>query len=157
MEKPGPPGLRRGALRPAGDRTQRDPRQTSGEMLDVPDMVGRVSTRYLGASMTDPSLLDRLKPQWTRSAEDVARAGGLLRSFCLTCETQLRLEASDLIARHGPGARLLDATERCRMIGCTGTAIYLAARSYGRPWIALVDDRDLAAAHARIREAAPSS
>ncbi|WP_242187183.1 hypothetical protein [Sphingomonas sp. CARO-RG-8B-R24-01] len=57
----------------------------------------------------------------------------------------IRIELEDIVARHGPAYSLVDKLERCRMVGCIGSTYYLAARTYGRKWTALLRDPQLVA------------
>lgn len=67
----------------------------------------------------------------------------LVRSRCGTCGTLLRGELEEVVARFGPGHSLIDRLERCRMVGCVGSTFYLAARTYGGEWTALLRDSAL--------------
>ncbi len=52
----------------------------------------------------------------------------------------MRVELAELVARHDSEYALIDRLEMCRMVGCTGTTFYLAARTYGQEWRPLVRD-----------------
>jgi len=87
--------------------------------------------------------IDPLLPRWMESAGAMLGTGALVRSRCCRCGTELRVELADLVARHGPTASLIDRLERCRVVGCTGSSYYLAARTYDRPWTVMVRDPGL--------------
>ena len=74
------------------------------------------------------------------SAGTMLRMKALVRSRCAKCGTLLRVELEDIVARHGPGYSLFDQLERCRMVGCVGSTFYVAARTYGQEWAALLRD-----------------
>jgi hypothetical protein len=44
-----------------------------------------------------------------------------------------------LVAQHGADWTLIDRSERCAVVGCSGSSVYLASWSYGRPWRVLRD------------------
>ncbi|MBI0533594.1 hypothetical protein WR25_02710 [Diploscapter pachys] len=81
-----------------------------------------------------------LWPRWMDSAGTMLAMNALVRSRCGTCGTLLRVELEDVVARFGPGHSLIDRLERCRMVGCVGSTFYLASRTYGRAWTALLRD-----------------
>lgn len=74
------------------------------------------------------------------SAGDMRRMQALVRSRCANCGTLLRSELDDVVARHRPEHSLVDALECCRMVGCAGTAFYLATRTYDGEWTVLLRD-----------------
>ncbi len=86
-----------------------------------------------------------LWPRWMDSAGAMLRMNALVRSRCVKCGTLLRVELDELVARHGVGHSLIDRLERCRMVGCVGSTIYLASRTYGRDWTTLLRDPALIA------------
>ncbi|TXC67951.1 hypothetical protein FSB78_18345 [Sphingomonas ginsenosidivorax] len=79
-----------------------------------------------------------LWPHWMDSAGAMLRLNALVRSRCVKCGTLLRVELADVVARHGAGHSLVDRLERCRMVGCLGSTIYLASRTYGGHWTTLL-------------------
>lgn len=79
------------------------------------------------------------------SAGTMLRMNALVRTRCAKCGTLLRVELEDIVARHGPGYSLVDALERCRMVGCIGSTFYVASRTYGREWTTLLRDPALVA------------
>ncbi|WP_235538136.1 hypothetical protein [Sphingomonas sp. Root720] len=81
-----------------------------------------------------------LWPRWMNSAGAMLRMNALVRSRCAKCGTLLRVELEDIVARHGPGYSLFDRLERCRMVACIGSTFYVASRTYGRDWAALLRD-----------------
>ena len=86
-----------------------------------------------------------LWPRWMNSAGTMLRINALVRSRCAKCGTLLRVELGDVVARHGAGHSLVDRLDRCRMVGCDGSAFYLASRTYGREWTTLLRDPALVA------------
>ena len=79
------------------------------------------------------------------SAGAMLRMNALVRTRCCRCETLLRVDLSDVVARHGPGFSLIDRLERCRVVGCDGSAFYLSSRTYGGEWTKLLRDPELIA------------
>lgn len=86
-----------------------------------------------------------LWPRWLDSAGSMLRMNALVRSRCARCGTLLRVELEDVVARHGASHSLVDKLDRCRMLGCSGSAFYLASRTYGREWTRLLRDPTLIA------------
>lgn len=86
-----------------------------------------------------------LWPRWLDSAGAMLRMNALVRCRCAKCGTLLRVDLEDIVARHGPGHSLVDRLDRCRMVGCDGSAFYLASRTYGREWTTLLRDPVLVA------------
>lgn len=74
------------------------------------------------------------------NAGTMLRMNALVRSRCAKCGTLLRVEIEDIVARHGAGYSLFDRLERCRMVGCVGSTFYVASRTYGQEWAALLRD-----------------
>ena len=81
-----------------------------------------------------------LWPRWMDSAGTMLRMNTLVRSRCAKCGTLLRVELEDVVARHGAGYSLFDRLERCRMVGCVGATFYVASRTCGQKWAALLRD-----------------
>jgi hypothetical protein len=81
----------------------------------------------------------QLLPKWAASAAALQRSNALVRSQCRVCGLQQRVDAGYLAYRHGATASLIGATERCSVVGCNGSVFYMAARTYGRAWLKLVD------------------
>ena len=69
-----------------------------------------------------------LWPRWLDDAGTMLRMKALVRCRCAKCGTLLRVELEDVVARHGAGYSLVDRLDRCRMVGCDGTAFYAASR-----------------------------
>ncbi len=86
-----------------------------------------------------------LWPRWMENIGAMLRINALVRTRCSKCGTLLRVELEDLVARHGPDNSLVDKLERCRMVGCIGSAFYSVSRTYGREWTTLLRDPDLIA------------
>ena len=93
---------------------------------------------------TDADII-ALWPRWMDSAGAMLGMNALVRCRCAKCGTLLRVELADIVARHGPGYSLIDKLERCRMVGCAGTTVFLASRTYGREWTILLRDPALVA------------
>lgn len=79
------------------------------------------------------------------SAGEMLRMNALVRTRCSKCGTLLRVELEDIVARRGTGWSLIDKLERCRMVGCIGSTVYVVSRTYGREWIILLRDPALVA------------
>ena len=73
------------------------------------------------------------------------RMNALVRTRCFKCRTLLHVEFELLVARHGSSYSLVDKLERCRMVGCIGSAFYTVSRTYGPDWKTLLRDPDLIA------------
>jgi len=73
-------------------------------------------------------------PAWMTSVGALSRSNSLVRSRCHTCGALLRIDIGQLVARHGADWTLIDRSERCAVVGCSGSSVYLASWSYGRPW-----------------------
>lgn len=101
---------------------------------------GRGGGEVSSTAMESRADIVALWPRWMRSAHTMLRMKALVRSRCAKCGTLLRVELEDIVARHGPGYSLVDRLERCRMVGCVGTTFYVASRTYGREWTALLRD-----------------
>ena len=86
-----------------------------------------------------------LWPRWMDSAGEMLRMNALVRMRCAKCGTCLRVELEDVVARRGPGWSLVDRLERCRMVGCSGSTVYVASRTYGRDWTTLLREPELVA------------
>ncbi len=50
---------------------------------------------------------------------------------------QQRVDASIQVLRFGGTGSPIDQRDTCTVVGCHGSVFYLAARTYGRQWIAL--------------------
>ncbi len=85
-----------------------------------------------------------LRPRWYESAGAILRTKVKVRSRCCKCETLLRVDLQDVVARHGERHCLVDRLDRCRMVGCEGSVSYLATQTYGGEWTSLVRDPWLA-------------
>ena len=90
--------------------------------------------------MNNTRTLERLRPRWMNTAGSLHTTHALVRSVCSTCGEEFREETADLVARYGPTAVLVGKRERCRLVGCDGSVTFKAARRYGLPFIALVDE-----------------
>ena len=100
--------------------------------------------------METGATITALWPRWMDSVAEMLRMNALVRTRCSTCGTLLRVELEDIVARHGTGYSLVDRLERCRMVGCMGSAIYLASRTYGGAWTTLLRDPALVATFAML-------
>ncbi|WP_293977599.1 hypothetical protein [Sphingomonas sp.] len=103
--------------------------------------------------MQSEAAIVTLQPRWMASTGAMLRINALVRSRCAKCDTMLRVELEDIVARHGAGCSLVDRLDRCRMIGCTGSIFYLASRSYGRAWTRLLRDPALIASLGTVADA----
>jgi hypothetical protein len=81
-----------------------------------------------------------LPPRWMDSVAEMLRMNALVRTRCASCETLLRIELEDVVARRGASHSLVDNLERCRMVGCIGSAFYVTSRTYGGAWTTLLRD-----------------
>ena len=84
-----------------------------------------------------------LWPRWMDSVAEMLRMNALVRTRCATCETLLCVEIEDVVARHGAIHSLADKLERCRMVGCIGSAFCVTSRSDGGAWTTLLRDAAL--------------
>src|SRR3546814_12995753 len=75
-----------------------------------------------------------------RTAGALLRSNSLVRSHCRVCGALLRIDLASLVARHGADWNLIDRRERCAMVGCAGSSVYLASWTYGRAWRVLSSD-----------------
>lgn len=133
------PGEDIGARKTLADRRRRGDdagRHTAGRTQRVEAIIRLMET---GADIV------ALWPRWMDSAGEMLRMNALARTRCSKCGTLLRVELEDVVARHGSGYSLVDRLERCRMVGCIGSAFYLASRTYGREWTTLLRDPALIA------------
>jgi len=96
--------------------------------------------------MTSTAPIAELWPKWMTSAGTMLRMNARVRSRCARCGTLLRVELTEVVALNGPGYSLIDRVEMCRMVGCSGTSFFLAARTYGQDWRVLLRDNELLAA-----------
>lgn len=87
--------------------------------------------------------MDRIFPRWARSWGELARSNALVRSQCLCCGLQQRVDAASMAALRGGSSSPLDALDRCSVVGCHGETYFLVARSYGRRWIAMAARTDI--------------
>lgn len=92
-------------------------------------------------------------PKWATTWGALAASKALVRSQCRRCGVQLRVDARVQSLRFGAIGVTKNMTDRCTMVGCHGSVFYLAARTYGRQWIALVTSEALRSA---IADAAPA-
>lgn len=96
--------------------------------------------------MTCRADIERLWPAWMASIGALRAERAIVRSRCDQCGIQLRVDLEALAAHRGAAASLIDALGRCDVVGCCGSTYYLAARTYGRPWTALLRDPALRSA-----------
>lgn len=76
-----------------------------------------------------------------------------VRCQCQRCGIQSRVDVEALALKLGPTANLVDRLDRCTIVGCHGHAFYLAAKTYGRAWLALLDRRQISEDAAPARNA----
>lgn len=98
--------------------------------------------------------IDRIIPRWAAAWGALARSNALVRSQCRLCGIQQRVDASVQALRFGAAASPVDHLDACGIVGCHGRVYFMAARSYGRPWLTLLSQGDLREA---LAEAAPSA
>jgi hypothetical protein len=91
-----------------------------------------------------------LWPRWLENVGEMRRMNALVRVRCAVCGTILRVDLDDIVARHGVGYSLVDKLERCRMVGCAGSTFYLASRTSGQAWTALLRDPALLGSFATL-------
>src|SRR3546814_13585662 len=77
--------------------------------------------------MTTPDRTLTHWPDWMRTAGALLRSNSLVRSHCRVCGALLRIDLASLVARHGADWNLIDRRERCAMVGCAGSSVYLAS------------------------------
>ncbi len=78
-----------------------------------------------------------LFPRWAATWGELARTNALARSQCRCCGMQQRVDLSIQILRFGANGSPINLRDKCMVVGCHGSVFYLAARTYGRQWIAL--------------------
>ncbi len=93
----------------------------------------------LTCGMTQISTIERLRPQWMKTAGALHKTHALVRSVCSTCGTEFREDTRDLVGRYGVAGSLIGRRERCRHVGCDGSMTFKASRTYGQPFTALFD------------------
>lgn len=76
-------------------------------------------------------------PRWAQSIGGLLASNALARSQCTTCGIQQRVDLAALAAKLGGAATLIGRSDRCAVVACDGSVFYIAARTYGRQWIAL--------------------
>lgn len=93
--------------------------------------------------MADDPTPYTLWPRWMESVGAIQGIGAHVRSRCSRCGTLQRINLADMVASRGPAWSLIDALDRCAIVGCAGSIYYLAARAYDRPWTILVRDENI--------------
>lgn len=84
------------------------------------------------------AMVDRIFPNWSRTLGAMARRPLHVRSCCVGCGIQLRVEPKALAAVHGPAASLIDRIDRCAVVGCDGAVYYEVSLPFRQSWIRLV-------------------
>ena len=79
-------------------------------------------------------------PAWMRTVGALLRSNSLVRTRCSECGTLLRADLAALVARHSSDWSLIDRRERCAVVGCAGSSVFLASWTYGRAWRELSSD-----------------
>lgn len=110
------------------------------------------TARWEICSQNGMSQMDRIIPRWAASWGNLARANAHVRSQCRLCGIQQRVDASVQALRFGAAASPVDQLDGCTIVGCHGRVYFMAARSYGRPWLTLLSNEDLREA---LAQAAP--
>jgi hypothetical protein len=78
-----------------------------------------------------------LFPRWAQSIRALLGSNALTRSQCKTCGIQQRVDLEALAAKLGGAETLIARADRCNIVACHGSVFYMAARTFGRQWIAL--------------------
>ena len=79
-------------------------------------------------------------PVWTRTLDAMVQSLARARPRCRQCGTLLHIDLDTLHARLGMSASLIDRTDPCAVVGCTGTVYYLGAPATGAAYHVLVGD-----------------
>lgn len=87
-----------------------------------------------------PSHVIPFWPVWTRTLDAMIRGLASVRSRCRHCGSLLRRNLGTLRARLGGSASLIDRTDPCPVLGCTGTVYYLGAPTTGAAYHVLIGD-----------------
>ena len=66
-----------------------------------------------------------------------------VRSRCLGCGIQLRVDPKAMAAALGPGASLIDRTDRCSVVGCQDPIYYEVSLPFRQSWIRLVRNSEM--------------
>lgn len=83
-------------------------------------------------------MVEHIFPNWSRTLGAMARRPLHVRSRCVGCGIQLRVDAAVLCAVHGPSAMLIDRIDRCAVVGCDGAIYYEVSLPFRQSWIRLV-------------------
>jgi hypothetical protein len=89
--------------------------------------------------MLDPTP-ETLWPRWTETIGATAAPGVRVRSCCCQCGAVQRVDLAALIARHDSARSLINALDRCTLVGCIASIHYLTQRSLDRRWMLMVRD-----------------
>lgn len=93
--------------------------------------------------MTEPSGPGRVIPfwpVWTRTLDTMIRSLARARSRCRWCGTLLHVDLDTLRGKRGGSAGLIDRTDPCPVVGCTGTVYYLGGPATGAAYHVLIAD-----------------
>ena len=93
--------------------------------------------------MIEPSGLGHVIPfwpVWTRTLDAMIRHLARARSRCRRCGTLLHVDLDALQGKLGGSASLIDRTDPCPVVGCTGTVYYLGAPATGAAYHVLTGD-----------------
>ncbi|RYY16207.1 MAG: hypothetical protein EON55_04840 [Alphaproteobacteria bacterium] len=92
--------------------------------------------------MTEPSGPDDVLsfwPAWTRTLDAMIRNLARVRSRCRQCRTLLHVDPEALYCRFGGTASLINRSDACTVVGCSGTVYYLGAPATGAAYHVLID------------------
>lgn len=85
--------------------------------------------------------IDFFLPKWAASVGALHHSNARVRTQCTACGMQQRVETSALLALYGGATSLVDFTETCSIVACTGKVFFMASVSYGRQWIELSTEK----------------
>lgn len=92
--------------------------------------------------MTEPSGPDDVIsfwPAWTRTLDAMIRNLVRVRSRCRQCRTLLHVDPVALRGRFGGAASLINRSDACPVVSCSGTVYYLGAAATGAAYHVLID------------------
>jgi hypothetical protein len=105
-----------------------------------PALLQRVrAPGYIDASIKELPVADieLVFPRWAQTVGALRDSQAIVRSQCVRCGIQQRVDLDVATICFGGGASLVGRNDRCSVVACNGTIFYLAAHTYGRQWIDL--------------------